>query len=67
VHHRQGLSELYSVMGVDGMDVSAQHDVLLDSWLGIASTNYRKIHDYSRVFSGVAVDLTESQVFHHLS
>lgn len=44
------------------MTVSAQHDVMLDSWLGITSTNYRKIHDYSSVFDGVAVDLTESQV-----
>jgi subtilisin family serine protease len=58
---KQGLSELYSTMGVGTMDASTQHDHLLDSWLGIASTGYRKIHDYSSVFSGVAVEMTESQ------
>jgi len=66
VLRRQGLSELYTVMGADNMDVSAQHDVLLDSWLG-TTDKYLKMHDYSYVFNGAALDLTEAQVLPFLN
>lgn len=44
------------------MDVSTQHDHLLNSWLGIANSGYRKIHDYHSVFDGVAIEMTDDQV-----
>lgn len=62
--YRQALAQQYATLGAEELDVSAQHDALLTSWLGIAN-DFRKVHDYNLVFSGVAVDLTESQV--HLS
>lgn len=56
---KEGVSTLYSTMGT--MDVSTQHDHLLNSWLGIANTGYRKIHDYHSVFDGVAIEMTDDQ------
>jgi hypothetical protein len=63
---RQELVEQYATLGVEELDVGAQHDVLLTSWLGVAS-GFRKLHDYSLCFSGAAVDLTESQVHFSIS
>ncbi|KAG0568574.1 hypothetical protein KC19_6G030000 [Ceratodon purpureus] len=55
------LAQQYATLGAQELDVSAQHDALLTSFLGTAN-DFRKVHDYNLVFNGVAVDLTESQV-----
>jgi len=52
-----------ATMDAEGMDVSAQNDVVLESVLGITS-RYQKFYDYSRCMRGVAVALSPEQVWY---
>lgn len=56
----ESAQELQS-MSIQGMDVSAQNDAILQSVMGVAS-NYQKIYDYSVCMKGVAVSMGLEEV-----